>query len=175
MRVALIAFIDVLFCMLIVVLFMISPDVKQKEILDPPGQLSVFTSWGNLRGDDVDTWMFGPDFKAPVGYDHKDSPVCTLVKDDLGIDADPSNFENIFCRVTPDGEYIINVYSYNVAHFPTDVYVKVILEHEVLFEEKVTLTSAKEEITVIRFKLKDGVLVPESVHKTPISLFDYRK
>lgn len=172
MRTYLIAFLDLLLCMLMIVLLMVHPDTKAKELLQPPGQLAVFTSWGQTR-DDVDTWMMGPGFGKPVGYDHKDTPTCTLLKDDLGIDSDPNNYENIFCRVTPDGEYIINIYSFNVFTYPMDVYVKVILGHDVLFDEKVVLTSNKQEITVIRFKLKDGKLVPGSVHHTPISLFNY--
>lgn len=175
-----IAFLDLLFCTLFIVIMMVHPEQDQK--LQPPGNLFVYTIWQD-EGGDVDTWMLGPKMAFPIGYDNKDSDICNLVKDDQGILDEKLgvNYENIFCRQTPDGEYILNVHAFSVTDnaFPLTVNVQVAINVNgvmtVLFNENVILNSPKEEITVVRFKLKDGKLVPGSVFHTFISLYDMKK
>ena len=176
MKTYLIAFLDVIFCALIIVLFMITPP-QDKDILKPPGSLMVMTTWPDIKDkDDVDTWMFAPGMTKPIGYDNKASENCDLVKDDLGVynDSIGLNFENIFCRDSKDGEYIINLHGFSITG-PTTVQVQIVSNlngvTKILFEETVTLNGPKDEQTVIRFKLKDGKLVPGSVHHTFVSLY----
>src|SRR5690349_6508105 len=176
MKTYLIAFLDLLLCMLMVVFLMVHPQQDPQDALEPPGKMLIYTTWSGVAGD-VDTWMLAPNMPMPIGYDRKDSEVCNLVKDDLGTDYQPGepNYENIFCRSTPDGEYIVNVHAYGIKVQPVEVNVQVALTIDgvtkLLFEEKVTLQNPKDEITVIRFKLKDGQVVPGSVHHTFISLY----
>lgn len=152
---------------------MVNPAAKKDSI--PPANLMVYTSWADVPAkDDVDTWMLPAGVKTPIGYDHKESEPCDLLKDDLGTDNKGMNFENIFCRDLPDGEYIINVQGFSIEG-PTEVTIQIVLNTNGInteFNEKVILKGPKDEKTVIRFKLKDGQLVPGSVHHTFVSLFD---
>ena len=177
MRTYLVAFIDVICCMFMIVLMMVNPVQDPQNALPPPGNLFVNTTWSGVAGD-VDTWMYAPGMADPLGYDDKDSPVCNLVKDDLGLDFKPgeSNFENVFCRQTPDGEYIINVHAFGIKTTPVEVKVEVAMfangKTTVLFEENVVLRNNKEELTAIRFSLKDGKVVEGSVHHVFVSLYN---
>jgi hypothetical protein len=170
----LISFLDLLLGMLMMVLLMVNPEMENKDAVQPPGNLFVYTTWVD-QGDDVDLWMAGPE-KTLVGYSIKDSKLCNLVKDDLGTDSDPlkMNYENVFCRKTPDGEYIINVQAYRVTHFPMEVNIQIGLNvngsTNILFNKKVVLSHPGEEITVIRFRMHDNAVVPGSIHATPIGL-----
>ena len=173
MRTYLIAFLDVIFCALIIVLFMIRPP-EDKDIMKPAGVLNIMTAWPDVSfNDDVDTWLLGPGMKKPIGYDNKNSEACDLVKDDVGVDFSkfPLNFENIFCRDARDGEYIINLHGFSIIE-ETEVQVQIVLNDTILFDENIIVKGHKDEQTVIRFKLKDGKLVPGSVHHTFVSLFD---
>ena len=175
------AYRDLLLSVLLVLfaLVMLAKPTDPKDLLQPPGQLFIYTTWSDLGGD-IDTWMIGPKMAKPIGYDNKDSAICNLVKDDLGTTTDSTgfNYENIFCREIPDGEYVINVYSYGVKTLPITVNIQVAMmingSSVLLFEEKVTLTDPKQEITVVRFTIKDGKVLPESVHHTFVSLVDYQ-
>jgi hypothetical protein len=161
-----------------VMLLIVMSNPPKDDTLKPPGNLMVYDTWIDVpQKDDVDIWMIGPGMKKPIGYDNKDSDTCNLVKDDLGTDGFDSlgmNFENIFCRETPDGEYIINIHGFSIEG-PTTVDIQVVSNSNgatrVLFNEEVTLKGPKDEITVIRFRMKDGLLVPGSVHHTFVSLF----
>lgn len=172
------AYRDLLLSVLLVLfaLIMLAKPTDPKDLLQPPGSLFVYTSWADTGGD-VDSWMLAPDMIKPIGYDNKDSVTCNLVKDDLGYDKDPIgyNYENIFCRDTPDGEYIINMHAFGVKTFPLTVNIQVAMtvdgRNQLLFEEKIVLNSPKDEVTVIRFTIKDNKIVPGSVHHTFISLF----
>jgi len=175
MKVGLIAFLDVLFCMLMVVIQQINPVQQQAESVKPPGTLFVYTAWPDTGSkNDVDTWMLAPGMKEPVGYDNKEGAECNLVKDDLGWPNDV-NFENVFCRNIPDGEYAVNIHAYQTTTNPIQVKVQVMMlvngKTEYLFDELVTLSHNKDEQTVIRFVMKDGKVVPESVNHVFISLY----
>lgn len=173
-----IAWRDLLLSILLVLFAMVllAKPTDPQDLFTPPGNLFVYTTWSDIGGD-VDTWMIGPKMGQPIGYDNKDSVTCNLVKDDLGTTTS-SNYENIFCRDIPDGEYVINVYSYGVKTLPLTVSIQVVMmingNSVLLFDEKVTLTDPKQEITVIRFKIKDGKVVPDSVHHTFVSLVDFK-
>jgi hypothetical protein len=147
--------------------------------LKPPGNLMVYTTWPDNH-DDVDVWLLGPGMKVPIGYDHKNSENCDLIKDDQGTfkDSIGVNYENIFCRNLVDGEYIINVHAYKITTVPETVNIQVAMNvsgsMDILFNEQVTFSKPRDEITVVRFKIKDGKVVPGSVHHTFVSLYDMK-
>lgn len=167
---------------IIIVLFVIISVMKHEETnpeLTPPGNLMVYVTWPDNK-DDIDTWLLGPGMKLPIGYDNKGSPTCNLVKDDMGMSLDPIglNYENIFCRDLKDGEYIINVHAYRVGVVPQTVNVQVAANINgamtILFNEQVTISVNRQETTVIRFKIKDGKVIPGSIHHTFVSLYDMK-
>jgi hypothetical protein len=147
--------------------------VTTQDAIKPPGNIIVTITWpqGN---DDVDLWLFGPQEKKPIGFTNKDGEVWNLLRDDLGTAADETglNYENAFTRGTPEGEYIINVFAFNInTGFPKDVQYEVRLNTASgtvikIASGTVTLHHQKEEVTAISFRLdKDGHLVDGSVLK----------
>ena len=174
-RTVLTAFVDVLLCTMIVLLAMVNPKQEEQSTVDPPGTLMVYTAWPDKGSkNDVDTWMYAPGMNDPVGYDNKEGADCNLVKDDLGWPGEV-NFENVYCRNTPDGEYIVNIHAYQTTTEMLPVEVQVMMvkngKTEMLFNETVTLSGNKDEITVIRFIMKDGKVIPESINHVFVSLY----
>ena len=178
-----IAYRDLLLSVLLVLyaLVLLSIPVDPKDTLRPPGNMFIYTTWvDNGNKNDVDTWMLTPKMAKPIGYDNKDSVTCNLVKDDLGTvgSAGSGNYENIFCREVPDGDYQINLHAYEITDVPLQVTVQVSMVIngviKVLFEEKVTLTNNKDEQVVVRFKIKDGRVDPDSINHVFVSLYDMR-
>jgi hypothetical protein len=168
-------FLDLLLGMLMMVLLMVNPEAKEKDSTDVPGNLFIYSTWVD-QGDDVDLWLKAPDMNTPLGYSVKDSKNCNLVRDDLGTDNDPlkMNYENMYCRDTPDGEYIINLQAYRVFNLPITVNVQIGFNQGgktvVLFNKQVELKYSGEELTVIRFTMENGAVVQGSIHSTPIVL-----
>lgn len=166
-----IAFLDLLCCFVMVLLLMVNPVKDPNNVLKPAGTLFITTTWiDNGNKNDVDTWMIGPKMGKPIGYDNKDSVLCNLVRDDLGTSGvtGAGNFENIFCRDTPDGNYQINLHAYQLTDIPMEVTVDISMLVEgkivLLYTQKVTLYHNKDEVTVINFKMDNNKVIPESVN-----------
>jgi hypothetical protein len=149
-----------------------NPPVIQDN-MKPAGNLIVTITWPNGQ-DDVDLWLMGPNENKPIGFLHKDGENWNLLRDDLGTAADDVgiNYENAFSRGTPPGEYVVNVFAFNITTgFPKEVKVEVRLNGKngvvtKIFEGPVTLSRPKEEITAVTFKLDDkGNVVPGSILK----------
>ncbi len=147
--------------------------ITTQENLKPPGNLIVTITWpqGN---DDIDLWLLGPGEKRPIGFLNKDGEVWNLLRDDLGTAADDTglNYENAFSRGTPEGEYIVNVFAFNVnTGFPKEVRYEIRMNTPSgdtikIDSGSITFNHPKEELTAVSFRLdKDGHLVEGSVMK----------
>lgn len=171
-----------LFFVVLVVLMLpwLNPIAKQADE-PPPGSLSVYAAWP--EGDiDIDLWTLAPGEAFPVGFTSKTGTLLSLLRDDLGVpnDAMPGNFENVYSRGLPAGEYIINVHCWRCATVPVPVMVEVRISRPGmdpvrLFSASVTLRANREEITAVRFRLDgDGKLVPGSLHNVFKPLYGNR-
>jgi len=183
---------DVIFLMMItfVILFLIAvlhinPVAEPKEEeMSPPGNIVVNIFWEDEINVDVDLWVKGPKDIKPVGYSNRAGRTFNLLRDDLGTTNDDTemNFENVYSRGIPDGEYIINVHMYSNKQRPQvwPVTVKIIVTlmnpensknaKTEIFIGDVNLSKHSEEITAVRFKIKNKKVVPESVNSIQLDL-----
>lgn len=129
-----------------------------------PGQISVEVRWDDELYVDIDTWMLSPGDLKSVGYSNTSGQVTNLLRDDLGHVSDflGLNFENMYTRGMPPGEYIINVHMYGPSMFAAyPIKIKVSVNKRVdnrttsLFTKEVELNRYGEELTVIRFVLDE--------------------
>jgi hypothetical protein len=131
--------------------------------------------WDPGSNSDIDLWVQAPG-ELPVGYSNLKQPACNLLRDDLGKAEDrwTRNTEQVFCRGTPKGQWVVNVMAYDVydGRYPVGVKLRVLREsaagESVMLEKSVSLDHNGEELTVWRFVLDDrGRLVPGSVDAVP--------
>lgn len=142
------------------------------------GLLVIDMAWDLRVEADVDLWVRASADQA-VGYSHRESAFCDLLRDDTGRPNDPSsrNEEAVVCRRTPTGEYIVNTMEY-ASHdgvFPISVTLTISKPgtEEPLLKKTVELTHLGEEITVWRFSLdENGNIVPGSVNDLFMPLRD---
>ena len=152
---------------LVIVVFLINPPKKEEaEDSRTRGNIRVEVIWPNDVNVDIDTWGKAPDDVA-VGYSNLNGRVFNLVRDDLGTHADLTNmnYEVMFSRGIPEGEYIINLHWYSNAQGASQVPVKVIITMRKddsegakgsdikVLTKTVTLTKPTEERTVLRFRV----------------------
>ncbi|MBZ9807713.1 hypothetical protein [Mesorhizobium sp. ESP-6-2] len=151
--------------LVVLVLAQINPVAKDNpDTLPPPGNIAVLVCWPQ-GPTDVDTWLGAPGDK-PVGYSRKSGFVWALLRDDMGTvnDASPVNCESAFARVTPAGEFAVNIHGYSLPQ-TVSVHVEVSMNGRLLVSTDMELR-AKQERTVIRFTLdgKDDI-VPGSTNQ----------
>jgi hypothetical protein len=160
--------IDLLFCMLFILVTYIVTLIAQvnppADPVEPPGEMVAMASWPP-GAVDVDMWMAGPDGE-PVGFSRPKGKVWALLRDDLGTANDPSptNSEFASTRGLPDGEYVINARCYGCAgKIPVPVTVEVrIVGGPLIYRGVTVLARDKQEKTAIRFRVRDGKVVPGS-------------
>lgn len=174
-----IATVDMLLCLVAVgVALMEPPAVKQALADKPVCQMAVDATWQGDLPVDVDLWVRAPG-DTPVGYSAKDGHFFNLVRDDLGTITDylGVNAERACASGIPDGEYVINLHLYNHS-VPPPVSVGVVVsmvdtyraQMSEMVKKDVVLERIGQEITVMRFKMKDGKLIERSVHDIPTPL-----
>lgn len=165
--------------MLLVMVIWMMPHLNPKardDGAEPPGNLIVHVSWP--RGDtDVDVWLTGPGERRPVGYSNLSGTLWNLLRDDRGDEEDNTrlNYENAYTRGIVAGEYVVNVHCYDCKKLPVPVVVEVSIKVpgangkggiRRLITTTVTLHTAKQEVTAVRFRLtKDGRVVKGSVNR----------
>jgi len=152
----------------------------RKEEVKSAGDLMVEIHWPPGLDIDVDLWMKCPGDERPVGYSNRAGATCNLLRDDLGKsnDATERNFEMMYARGLPAGEYIVNLHYYSNREFgrEPEIPVDVIISSKAggkdketggmkqIITRKAVLRIQGEEITVSRFTIKeDGELDSESV------------
>lgn len=168
----------VLFVMALVL--MAPPEVVKILGSDKPiCQMAVDITWDSDNTSDVDLWVKAPGDR-PVGYSAKNAKVFDLVRDDLGWinDSGTSNSERACARNLPEGEYIINAHLYSRHESPLPLSIVVVVSlvnpSSAFMEQIVTkqfrFEHEGEELTVVRFSIKDGKLVSGSENALPIGL-----
>lgn len=171
-------------CMLLI--FIIGQKRKDTAEIDPPhqGTLCAQIFWPDQENTDIDLWVAGPIGK-PVGFSNLGDVLWNLERDDLGTstyhDASGKNMEIACTRGIYDGEYIINVYLFQVKgadgvwldgagewHKATESRLPVTVRIVVTFKDglkkkteqlaysDVKLETPKQELTVMRFLVRNG-------------------
>jgi len=186
------AFRDVIFSLFaviaaVVIILLLLPKEPNKSANDADvtrGNIRVEIRWDDTANVDVDLWGKAPNEK-PVGYSNYHSKVLSLVRDDLGSYADISNlnYEIMFSRGLPMGEWVFNVHWFGNAQGLREIPVTVIItitkddsvksksKRTQIVSTKVVLTHVGQELTIIRFKLdKDANVIPSSMNSiyTPL-------
>lgn len=151
-------FMGILLLFILILIAQINPPTDPQ--ITPPGNMVVSAAWppGNI---DVDLWVAHAN-NRPVGYAHKSGAVWSLLRDDLGAANDTTllNYESAFTRGLPDGEYIINVKCFRCPSLPVPVFVEVrLVDGALIYSGMIEIISNKQERTVIRFRLANGVFV----------------
>lgn len=157
----------------------------KKEEVKSAGDMMVEIHWPDKVDIDIDLWGKSPDDDRPVGYSNRAGKTFNILRDDLGRmnDSTDRNFEMLYARGLPAGEYIINLHyymnrdpSFGDAEVPVDVIISTKTKAADEFSynaggmrqiimRKALLRNQGEEITVVRFVIKeDGELDSESVN-----------
>ena len=158
--------------MVILLLPHITVAKKESERTKVPGNVIVEMHWPSNQAVDVDLWVKAPG-EFPVGFWNQGGEIFNLLRDDLGIvgDATDENYEIVYSRGIPQGEYIVNVHMYGPlppgVTVPVNVVVSVRKKYDdtnQILKTNIKLTRRNQEETAFRFKLTgDGDLVPGSV------------
>jgi hypothetical protein len=164
---------DLLLVIITILLIFQNPPVPPVEAasVEAPGNMIVTAIWPDGPAD-VDLWMLSPGETVPVGYSNRAGKVSNLLRDDLGTNGDsmPLNFENIYTRGLPAGQYVANLHCYSCRRGNETVKVEIRFglpgqAPRLLAEETVVLAPGQER-TVIAFRLDDkGNVVPGSVNR----------
>ncbi|MGI9475906.1 MAG: hypothetical protein ACR2PI_04320 [Hyphomicrobiaceae bacterium] len=144
----------------------------EAEDYKPPGNVIVEMHWPDDMPYDVDLWVKAPEHE-PVGFWNQGNNVLNLLRDDLGEGRDASNrnYEMIFSRGIPPGEYVVNVHMYGPIPSGIEVPVRVVVAvrekygtTRQLLQTTVKLRYRNQEETAYRFRLtSEGDLVEGSV------------
>ncbi len=158
--------------MVIMLLPHLSKTEQQSQDHRAPGNVVVEMHWPNDLPVDVDLWVQAPG-DVPVGFFNQHSYYFNLLRDDLGLEGDPTdrNYEVSYSRGIPAGEYIANVHMYGPLPAGVTVAVTVVISVRQKYDDlrqvlqtKVELTRRNQEETAFRFKLDErGELLPGSV------------
>jgi len=179
------AFRDIIFTLfaviaaIVVILLLLPKQPKQADDLarHARGNIRVEIRWPDRQDTDIDIWGQAPN-QRPVGYSNKNGPILSLVRDDLGNYADVTdlNYEVMFSRGLPKGEWTFNVQWFSNPAQVKSVDVEVIItitkndkigsksRPKQIVATTVKLTHVGQEVTVIRFKLnKRGDIIRNSM------------
>lgn len=180
---------------MLMALLAVSPQKKEeakKEEVKSAGDMMIEIHWPDKIDIDIDLWVKSPDDDKPVGYTNRAGKTFNLLRDDLGKhnDSTDRNFEMVYARGLPAGEYIINIHFFRrgeseslVPEVPVELVVstkptsaeKVAGGMKQIITRKAVLRLVEEEITVVRFVIReDGELDPESVNDLEQGLRTWR-
>ena len=158
-------------CLVILLPFINPPKKDEAQEIKAAGNIIIETIWDKETFHDVDTWVLGPD-GIKVGYNNKSSPIFNLLRDDTGKSNDVTglNYENTYSRGIPDGWYLVNLHMYAMHAGEVPVIVRVVLSikeepnSSVLqfYAADIKIYEGREEITVLRFRVKDKKIIRES-------------
>lgn len=156
-----------------VVLFMMINSKDGKDGSKPKAEFLISVEWATATRYDVDTWVRLPN-GTKVQYDHKESGVVFLERDDLGGDCGKTTNDGIpvnvceeitVIRGAVEGEYQISLhlYSANNQTAPTPVapvHVRVKIEKLnpntiIVWEAVIDLDAIRQEKKVVRFTISE--------------------
>lgn len=182
------AVIGMLIGMLVILMLFLNPAAKSKsEEERQRGNFRIEIIWPNSMDVDIDLWCKAPG-DVPVGYSNKGGLVFDLVRDDLGHYQDLTgiNYEMMFSKGNPSGEYICNVHWFGNAAKVSRVPVEMIITYRTddtnakgsshkMIHSKVELFHQGEELTVARWTLdKDRNIVAGSINSVQHPLREYK-
>ena len=153
------------------VLMSINPPAVSADDAKQPGQMVISAGWqeGPI---DVDLWVKGPSDDLAVGYSNRGGKLFNLLRDDLGLDGDglPLNYENVYSRGLPAGEYTVNLHLYSgQGPGPGGLEIRfgpVGDQTRLFLKKRVVLAAKGQEVTVVNFSLDaKGAVVPGSVNE----------
>jgi len=172
------AFID---CLLLLLLVMVivphRPDVsRETPQVDIFSKVIIGARWPDSMTADVDLWVRAPG-DTTVGYSRTRGNIASLAWDDVGnVSAPPWRYEVVLVRQGADGEYVVNLHCYRCPTMILPVPVKVVVwrrtpqgESEI-WSGDIKLVAEGQELTVVRFELRNGDLIPGSIHQRPMQL-----
>lgn len=163
----------------ITIVFMLLPYVNpvgedNKYDIEQPGQMMIELIWPPEKSVDVDLIVRDP-FGEVVFFRNQTTQVFSLLRDDRGDLNDHTglNFEQVFSRRLPDGQYTVNaiVYSLGSSSLPVEVYLNVSIRDfesfsnrsETVIQHSDTIRSLREEITLVRFLVINGSILSSSI------------
>jgi len=180
-----IAFIDLLFNTLVgfvflfVMAFVLINPVAKKSNVEINAEFMITIKWPDNALDDVDLWVRDP-LGNTAGFKSKDVGLMSLDRDDLGGANDKvtttegkiikvrNNEEHVTIRGIITGEYVVNVHLYSKKRFvdvdsdaeffeviPVLVTVEKLNPYGIITVKEITLTVKGEEITAIRFTVRE--------------------
>lgn len=177
---------DVVFNLLMIFAFLFivlphNPKMNEHETLEAKaaGDMMIEIHWPDKIDVDIDLWAKSPDDDRPVGYSNRSGKTLNLLRDDLGNmnDNTDRNYEIMIARGLPDGEYAVNLSYYQNREragmeIPVDVTISAMGKSgeqspaimKPIIARTATLRILGEEITVVRFTLRDGELDASSVN-----------
>jgi hypothetical protein len=153
------------------------------------GSVRVEIVWPPQMDVDIDLWCMAPG-DVPVGYSNKGGLIFNLVRDDLGsyMDKTGINYEVMFSRGAPPGEYICNVHWYGNSSGVKEVPVTMVVTYRAsddpsklsnsdkVIEATATLYRQGEELTMARWRIdSEKKVVPGSIHRVQHPLREYKK
>lgn len=170
-------FIDALLLFLLVLVILPhEPAPRATPTVDLFAELIVGARWPDGTKADVDLWVRAPG-GHPIGYSRTRGEASSLTWDDVGvIDEPPWRYEAAIVREARDGEYVVNLHLYlnKGAELPIPVEVvawrKLPNEVSEIWSGRAELLHQGQEITVVRFELRDGRLLPGSAHDAHLAL-----
>ncbi len=162
--------------MTVLMLSVVNPPAKSAETAgeQSPGNVIVEAQWADSLDADVDLWVEAPGDR-PVGYSNKSGTVFNLLRDDLGMAQDVTNYnyEVAYSRGMPAGEYVANVHMYRGVGVTYPVAVKLVARVKPKPEDSaqeiltatVQLRHENDQVTAFRFQLdSNGRLVAGSLN-----------
>lgn len=168
-----IAAVDV-FALLVMVLILLpqKPDVAQDDATKS-GSVVIEAHWADGSATDVDLWC-RVDGDAPVGYSRLRGRFFSLFRDDLGVDKTvPWRYEICASRSIEDGEYQVNLHAFREAGTELPLPVTVTAWYRApgagkvpIWQGVIVLRYRGEEVTAVRWRMRDGRMVPGSIHHT---------
>lgn len=185
-------FIDLLFntlmgfsFMFMVSLIFINPKANRASV-EKQAEYIISATWPKNLADDIDLWVRAPTGHT-VSYIAKEAGWLHLERDDRGevndtllIDGKkeihPINQEIITIRNRHAGEYIVNLYYFTLQSkppIPVDIRIdRINPKYETVFRETINLEKLDQEITAVRFTIKEDGSVHD-INKLPATLTPY--
>ena len=158
--------------MVVILLPHITVAKKESEEHKAPGSVIIEMHWPNEMAVDLDLWAQAPR-EYPVGFWNQGGPTLNLLRDDLGLEGDATNenYEIIYSRGIPAGEYVVNVHAYGNVPKQSTIPVSVVVSVRQKFDSVrqilqtvVNMQRRNQEETAFRFRLTaEGELVDDSV------------
>ena len=167
-------FVDLLMLLLLILIILPhKPRLEAKPAVELFSQLMIGVRWPDGAPADVDLWVRVPG-DTPVGYSNTRGSASSLVWDDVGtVDNPPWRYEALMVRSVRDGEYAVNLHCFKC---PGPIKATVSIWRNLpsgvkeLWRGQVELLYERQELTVIRFSIKDGQIIPGSFHNRFVPL-----